>query len=223
MLMTSLQRGQAGGVLTFGLPLDVAPLLRVPEQLPALRPAEPAPSRRQGLFRAASGRLTLGPAADRSAGVLCVHFSADGREHGMWFIGPEDDQELTSPAPRLPSGLNARWYTSSQGTPRADVRRAGDVLCDALLLTADPATTGDPGDTYAPASARQARAALRAEGLTAHQASLLTQTRQRPLLATCARRAELPAPMARQLHRMLLSTLRGEEHVTAPVAVAVAV
>src|SRR5688572_15445961 len=104
MLMTSLQRGQAGGVLTFGLPLDVAPLLRVPEQLPALRPAEPAPSRRQRLFRAASGRLTLDHAADRSTGVLCVHFSADGREHGMWFVGPEDDEGPTSPPPRLPSG-----------------------------------------------------------------------------------------------------------------------
>ena len=219
MLMTSLQRGQGGGLLASGLPLDVAPLLRGPEHLPPLRLAGPALSRRQGMSTAASGRPAPRRSADRCTGVLCVHFSADGREHGMWFVGPEDDQEPTSPSPRLPAGLTARWHTSPEGTPRADVRRAGDVLCDALLLTADPATTGYPGDTYAPASARQARAALRAEGLPAHQASLLTQTRQRPLLATVARRAELPAPMARQLHRMLLATLRGD--VPAPAAVAV--
>lgn len=136
------------------------------------------------------------------AGVLCVHFSADGCEHGMWIVGPEDGPCEVETV-RFPAGLWVRWRTGAAGLPRANVCRGRDVLCDAVLLV-DDEECRDPGDTRAP---RAERSALRAEGLTAQQAALLTQTRQRPLLATVARRAELPAPTARLVHRMLLGAL----------------
>jgi hypothetical protein len=137
-------------------------------------------------------------------GFLCVHFSADGREHGMWIVALRDDVLEAAPA-TLPADLWVRWCAGVSGLPRASVCRGRDVLCDAVLL-ADDGESRDPADTRAP---RSERGALRAEGLTAQQAALLTQTRQRPLLATVARRAELPAPTARLVHRMLLGALPG--------------
>jgi len=147
--------------------------------------------------------LTLG------GGLFCVHFSADGREHGMWFIEPDDgadDTRADACAGRLPAELSARWQLSPRGIPRAEVCRRGDVLCEALLLTEDE-KPADPGETRIALSARHARDGLRAEGLTALQASMLAGIRQRPLLATVARRAELPPATARQVHRLLLSSL----------------
>jgi hypothetical protein len=144
----------------------------------------------------------------RGEGVLCVHFSADGREHGMWFIGGTDEGvEAAIPGAHsaaLPSGLSACWQVGPSTLARAEVSRGPNVLCDALLLL-EQLESCDPGETRAPA--RQERSALRAEGLTAQQASLLAQTRRRPLLATVARRVELPAPTARLVHRILMAAL----------------
>lgn len=147
-------------------------------------------------------RFRSGRSVRYRSGVFCVHFSADGREHGMWF--PDGPGVGQGPPPPLPAGLSARWYQAGSGVAWAHVCRRGEVLCDALMLTED-----DKPRESAPActhpSGRAATWLLRPEGFTTHQAALLAGLRQRPLLATVSRRAEFPPEMARQVHRLLLS------------------
>ena len=124
-------------------------------------------------------------------GILCIHFAAGGREHSMWYLDADE------PGPAL-SGFTAHLTVESRCSPagfwRANVlRRGGDVLCEALFL--GRSTAADLG-----------RDMLRGERIAAHAASLLASLRQRPVLATFARRLELPPPLARHVHGLLLRT-----------------
>ena len=146
-----------------------------------------------------------GRAFDLEAGILCVHFAADGREHAMWYLDAVD------PGPALTgftAGLRAEWHASPAGNRRATVlRRGGDVLCEAMYLTAtDPAATFS-GSTTLSGLSRRDRDLLRSENVASHPAALLASIRQRPLLATFAKRMELPPPLARHVHALLLRTV----------------
>src|SRR5689334_13526944 len=87
----------------------------------------------------------------RDASVLCVHFSADGREHSLWYLDPED---TGAPAVSgFTAGLSSKWSTSAGGVARATVSRGGGkhVLCEALLLLAadgEASTAGTAGGTF---------------------------------------------------------------------------
>ena len=138
-----------------------------------------------------------GPGVFDPGAVFCVHFSADGRDHGMWFL---DDE------PHAESGawkdFDTTWRQGPSGVRTAEVSRNGETLCDAVLLL--PFADGDePGS-----APRRDRDRLRAAGLRSGPAALLAAMRQRPLLATFARRVELPGATARQVHRALVSAFR---------------
>lgn len=169
--------------------------------------------------------IAPGLSRDGDAGVLCVHFAADGREHSMWYLDPEEAgfRGLTG----FTAGLVCAWSRSAAGVPRAVVaRRGADVLCEALLLrTTDgdgslagtSAWTGTAGGTglgtsapFTSDSRRRDNALLRAEGVPSYPASMIAGIRQRPLLVSFARKIDLPAPLARHVHGLLLQTLPAE-------------
>ena len=164
---------------------------------------------------------TLAPGLSREgdAGVLCVHFAADGREHSMWYLDP--DETSATGLTGFTAGLVCEWSRSAGGVPRAVVlRRGGDVLCEAMLLRTgdtDPSATSAAGATgtlgltgtmgmFASGPRRRDNTMLRAEGVPAYPASMIAGIRQRPLLASFARRVDLPAPLARHVHALLLRT-----------------
>jgi hypothetical protein len=163
-----------------------------------------------------NGRLASvapGLLPDADASVLCVHFAADGREHSMWYLDAEDDA-----APALSgftAGLKSEWSFSAAGVARAVVRRRDrKVLCDAvLLLPGDPnlsAATATAGGTFGSLFSTDAHGRdnrlLRAEGVASYPAAMISRLRHRPLLATFARNIDLPAPLARHVHGLLLRT-----------------
>ena len=169
--------------------------------------------------------IAPGVSREGDAGVLCVHFAADGREHSMWYLDPEEVQfrGLTG----FTAGLVSRWSRSPAGTSRATVvRRGGDALCEALLLRAsdgDASLGGTLGLTsiaggtglgtsvpFTSDSRRRDNALLRAEGVPSYPAAIISGIRQRPLLVSFARRIDLPAPLARHVHGLLLQTLPQE-------------
>src|SRR4051812_18779044 len=78
-------------------------------------------------------RVAPGLLPDGDASVLCVHFAADGREHSLWYLDPED---TGAPAVSgFTAGLSSHWSTSAGGVSRASVLRGDrNPLCDALLL-----------------------------------------------------------------------------------------
>ncbi len=86
------------------------------------------------------------------------------------------------------------------------LRRCGDVLCEAAFLTAPLEQCAD-GRTPREARRREVTH-LRREGASAYAASVIALARQRPLLATFARRVDLPPALARHVHDLLLQTLR---------------
>jgi hypothetical protein len=137
-------------------------------------------------------------------GILCVHFAADAREHSMWYL---DAGDLGPEVTGFTAGLRAEWHASPAGNRRATVlRRGGDALCEAMYLT-----TPDAGATVNGSTAtqlyRRDRSLLRNENVASHAAAVLSSIRQRPLLATFARAIELPPPLARHVHALLLRTL----------------
>ena len=159
-----------------------------------------------------------GLAPDGEASVLCVHFAADGREHSMWYLDPEDTR-----GPGLSgftAGLTCDWTVSPSGVARAAVLRHGrHLLCDALLLRPGDADSfsssietagGTFGSLLAWDARRKDNGLLRAEGVASYPAATLAGVRHRPLLATFARRVDLPAAMARHVHGLLLRTAPGD-------------
>ena len=166
-----------------------------------------------------------GLSAERGAALLCVHFAADGREHSMWYFDPGDGARRG--AAGFAAGLDAEWSRSPAGVPRAVVlRRAGDVLCEALLLRpadggADPSSNGTSWSAgtsgftgilsstgifggFGSDARRRDNALLRAEGVPAYPASMIAEIRHRPMLVTFARRVDLPAALARHVHGLLV-------------------
>jgi len=128
-------------------------------------------------------------------GVLCIHFAAGGRDHSMWYLDADDLGPALSGFTAL---LTVEPYRSPAGFCRANVlRRGGNLLCDALFLGVSSAAGSD-------------RDVLRDDGIAFHPASLLASIRQRPVLATFARRLELPLPLARHVHGLLLRTMPTE-------------
>jgi len=163
-----------------------------------------------------NGRLASvapGLLPDGDASVLCVHFAADGREHSLWYLDAEDP---SAPAVSgFTAGLTSEWVISPGGVARAVVRRAGrNVLCKALLLVqqdAEPVSTGGTlgetlGSLFSWDGRRRDNGLLRAEGVPSYPASMIAGIRHRPLLATFARGVDLPAPLARHVHGLLLRT-----------------
>ena len=166
---------------------------------------------------------SIAPGLPRAGdGVLCVHFAADGREHSMWYLDPEETSSrgLTG----FTAGLASEWSRSAGGVPRATVlRRGGDTLCEALLLRASDADVSLAGSlglmssagatglgssgTFSSDSRRRDNALLRSEGVPSYPASMIAGIRQRPLLVSFARRIDLPTPLARHVHGLLLQTL----------------
>ena len=152
----------------------------------------------------------LAPGADAS--VLCVHFAAYGREHSMWYLDAEDARG--SGLSGFTAALTTEWTVSPAGVARAAVLRGGrGVLCEGLLLRPGDADSslaetagGTLGSLFAWDARRRDNGSLRAEGVAAYPASMLAGIRHRPLLATFARRVDLPAPMARHVHGLLLRT-----------------
>lgn len=114
--------------------------------------------------------------------VLCVHFSVDGRSHGMWFV------EAGSPPESVPVELWAHWRATSGDVWSGELLRGTRVMVDAVLCTNDAAGRG---------------VRLR-ERLGAARAALLAPLRQRPLLATFARGVNLSLDQARLAHQLLV-------------------
>src|SRR4051794_12397380 len=113
----------------------------------------PAPARHEAASVREPGRALpflrdgLDVRGCRDVEVLCVHFSADGREHGMWFLGDDAEEGLVGARPvPLPSGSSTCWYAGASGLARAEVSRGPNVLCDAVLLMQE-AEPSDPGET----------------------------------------------------------------------------
>jgi hypothetical protein len=145
--------------------------------------------------------FSRGPLANGQADILCVHFSVDPREHAMWYLDAADaGPALTG----FTAGLRTEWNRSRSGVYRATVFRQDGVLCDAVLLVHPPLDAESHRSSLL--DVRRDAAALRGEGLASHPAALLSSLRQRPLLATFARRVELPPPLARHVHGLLLRT-----------------
>ena len=146
---------------------------------------------------------TQAPSTPQTA-ILCIHFAADAREHSMWYLDADDlGPEVTG----FTAGLRAEWHASPAGNRRATVlRRGDDALCEAMFLT-----TPDAGATVNGSTAtqlyRRDRNLLLNENVSSHAAAVLSSIRQRPLLATFARGIELPPPLARHVHALLLRTL----------------
>ena len=99
-----------------------------------------------------NGRLASfapGLSPDGDASVLCVHFAADGREHSLWYLDPEDTGVPATSG--FTAGLSSKWHTSPGGVARAVVSRGGGkVLCEALLLVRadeDASVAGSLGGT----------------------------------------------------------------------------
>lgn len=152
--------------------------------------------------RPSTPRVVASPGGE--AGALCVHFAADARDHAMWFLDGDDFFPALS---GFTAGLRADWHVSPAGIRRAAVvRGGGDVLCEAILLTGADTGAGDDPAALASEAYRRERELLRNEGVPSHPAALLSSIRQRPLLATFARRVELPPPLARHVHGLLLRT-----------------
>jgi hypothetical protein len=160
--------------------------------------------------RIASVAPGLSPGGDAS--VLCVHFAADGREHSMWYLDPEETgvPALTG----FTAGLASEWSVSAGGVARAVVLRGDrNVLCEGLLLLTtetDQSSMGTLGGTlgslFSWDSRRRDNNLLRAEGVPSYPASMISGIRHRPLLATFARGVDLPVPLARHVHGLLLRT-----------------
>ena len=121
------------------------------------------------------------PAAVPPEEVLCVHFSVDGRSHGMWFV------EAGSPPDTVPAELWAHWRVTAGGVWVGDLLRGRRVMVDAVLCTDD-----GPGWR-----------ALLHERAGPSRAALLAPVRQRPLLATFARGVDLSIEQARLAHHLL--------------------
>ena len=162
-----------------------------------------------------NGRLASvapGLSPDGDASVLCVHFAADGREHSLWYLDPEDTGVPATTG--FTAGLWSRWSAPAGGVAQAVVTRGGGkVLCEALLLLAadaDASATGTLGGTLGSLFGRDGRRGeaglLRAAGVAAYPASMIAGLRHRPLLATFARGVDLPVPLARHVHGLLLRT-----------------
>ena len=89
-----------------------------------------------------------------------------------------------------------------------------NVLCEALLLVqqdAEPVSTGGTlgetlGSLFSWDGRRRDNGLLRSEGVPSYPASMIAGIRHRPLLATFARGVDLPAPLARHVHGLLLRT-----------------
>ena len=173
-----------------------------------------------------NGRLASvapGLLPDGDASVLCVHFAADGREHSMWYLDPDD---VATPAlTGFTAGLSSEWSFSAAGVARASVlRRDRKVLCDALLLLpAEPglSSAATAGGTFGSLFGSDARGRdnrlLRAEGVPSYPAAMLANVRHRPLLASFARGIDLPVPLARHVHALLLRTAPAT-HAAPPAA-----
>ena len=148
--------------------------------------------------------------------VLCVHFAADGREHSMWYLDAEDARRPVRSG--FTANLSTEWSLSSGGVARAVVRRGRHVLCEGLLLRSGDgdlsAATGGQGGTlggtfgslFGSDPRRKDNGLLRAEGVSSYPATMISNIRHRPLLATFARGMDLPAPLARHVHALLLHT-----------------
>src|SRR5947208_1395066 len=109
------------------------------------------------------------PASAVETGVLCVHFSADGREHAMWYL------DADGPGPELTgftAGLRAEWHASPTGNRRATVlRRGGEVLCEAMFLTVLDLGATLNGSSTASELYRRDRDLLRNENIASHPAA----------------------------------------------------
>ena len=74
-------------------------------------------------------------------GILCIHFAAGGREHSMWYL---DADELGPSLSGFTAHLAVESFYSPAGFRRASVlRRAGDMLCDALFMDDSSAASAD--------------------------------------------------------------------------------
>ena len=114
--------------------------------------------------------------------VLSVHFSVNGRSHGMWFV------EAGSPPESVPVDLWAHWRETAGHVWTGQLLRGRRVMVDAVLCVGDA-----PGR----------RVQLR-ERIGAGRAAMLAPLRQRPLLATFARGIDLSLDQARLAHQLLV-------------------
>lgn len=134
----------------------------------------------EGVIGGGPRRFPVGVPAPED--VLCVHFSVDGRSHGMWFV------EAGSPPESVPVEQWAHWHGTSGDVWTGRLLRGTRVMVDAVLCT--EVTAGR-------------RVRLR-EHIGASRAALLAPLRQRPLLATFARAVNLSLDQARLAHQLLV-------------------
>jgi hypothetical protein len=142
---------------------------------PAL-PAAPPPD---------TGRAEGGPT------VLCVHFTSDWDEYGLWIAEPD----TVARPPAL--GITTAWDQRPSGVAWGVVSYRQTVACDAILVDG----------RHAGAAWQHVRDLLRAEGVPRQCAAIVARLRERPLLTTIARGPALSPGMVRRVHMTLLAEL----------------
>lgn len=129
--------------------------------------------------------------------ILCVHFAAGGSEHTIWY----GDAAAPADVDGWGAGrVSIAWRELPGPLLRGQLVLGRDVACDCFLLLG--------GD------AREDQVMLRSQGVPRSHAALLARMPQRPLLATFARRGDLPPATVRRLHRLLLSADTGRSLVS---------
>ena len=113
------------------------------------------------------------------AQVLCVHYSADGRSHRMWFL------DADCPPEQAPADLWAYWrVTPDEGWCGALLQRRERVMDAALFTQPD-------------------RAQWPHGRLGRDQAALLVGVRHRPLMVTRAVGGDIPSAKLKAGHALL--------------------